>query len=72
LDHSVFIYIYIVCRPQGYLYEKEAIYENLLHQKAEIARKLQAFSDQKLKQDVSNPIFFFSSLVIHFISFGWG
>jgi len=38
--------------PQGYLYEKEAIYESLLHQKAEIAKKQQAYSGQKAKIEV--------------------
>lgn len=38
-----------VLTPQGYLYDKEAILEYILHQKCEIARRLKAFQKQKLK-----------------------
>ena len=45
------------------MYEKEAIYESLLHQKADIARRQQAYSDQKAKLEVCSfcsVLFFFS------------
>ena len=35
----------------GYIYDKEAILECLLHQKTEIARKLKAFDKQKKKAE---------------------
>lgn len=38
-----------VVTPQGYLYDKEAILENILHQKKKIARKLKEFEKQKTK-----------------------
>ncbi|KAH1180625.1 hypothetical protein KIL84_001559 [Mauremys mutica] len=34
-------------RPDGYLYEKEAILEYILHQKKEIARQMKAYEKQK-------------------------
>ena len=40
-------------RPQGYLYDKEAILEYILHQKREIARKMKEFERQKNKVQVS-------------------
>ncbi|XP_005991006.1 nitric oxide synthase-interacting protein [Latimeria chalumnae] len=36
-----------VVTPEGYLYEKEAILEYILHQKREIAKKMKAFEKQK-------------------------
>lgn len=36
-----------VITPEGYLYDKEAILECLLHQKTEIARKTKEFEKQK-------------------------
>ncbi|KAG7459852.1 hypothetical protein MATL_G00215090 [Megalops atlanticus] len=39
-----------VVTPDGYLYEKEAILEYILHQKAEIARKMKAYEKQKQAQ----------------------
>ncbi|KAK7099119.1 nitric oxide synthase-interacting protein-like [Littorina saxatilis] len=38
-----------VVTPQGYLFDKEAILEYILHQKREIARKLKEFEKQKHK-----------------------
>lgn len=38
IDVSLFIYDY--CSEDGYLYEKEAILQYILHQKTEIAKKM--------------------------------
>ncbi len=40
-------------RPDGYLYDKEAILEYIIHQKREIARKLKEYEKQKQNQQVS-------------------
>ena len=40
-----------VVTPDGFLYDREAILECLLHQKTEAARKMKAFEKQKKKQD---------------------
>lgn len=40
-----------VITPDGYLYDKEAILESLLHQKKEVARKMKAFEKQKRKEE---------------------
>ena len=40
-----------VVTPNGYLYDREAILECLLHQKTESARKLKAYEKQKKRQD---------------------
>ncbi|XP_066564945.1 nitric oxide synthase-interacting protein isoform X3 [Amia ocellicauda] len=37
-------------RPEGYLYEREAILEYILHQKTEIAKKMKAYEKQKRAQ----------------------
>lgn len=37
--------------PDGYLYDKEAILEYILHQKTEIARKMKKFEQHKNKED---------------------
>eukprot|EP00047_Mylnosiga_fluctuans_P011871 m.23271 g.23271 ORF g.23271 m.23271 type:complete len:315 (+) comp3882_c0_seq1:205-1149(+) len=37
--------------PDGYIFDKEAIYENLLHQKTSIARALKEYERQKSKAD---------------------
>jgi len=42
-----------VPRPDGHLYDKEAILENILHQKIEITKKTKEFERQKVKQLVS-------------------
>jgi nitric oxide synthase-interacting protein len=39
-----------VITPDGYLYDKEAILENILHQKRDTARRLKEFEKQKTKQ----------------------
>jgi len=39
-----------VITPDGYLYDKEAILENMLHQKRDVAKKLKEFTKQKAKQ----------------------
>ncbi|KAK1329945.1 hypothetical protein QTO34_010129 [Cnephaeus nilssonii] len=36
-----------LCSPDGYLYEREAILEYILHQKKEIARQLKAYEKQR-------------------------
>ncbi|PVD34197.1 hypothetical protein C0Q70_05463 [Pomacea canaliculata] len=41
-----------VLTPQGYLYDKEAILEYILHQKCEIARRLKAYSKTEIKISV--------------------
>ena len=40
-----------VLTPDGYLYDKEAILESLLHQKKEMARKTKAFEKQKRREE---------------------
>lgn len=40
-----------VVTPDGYLYDKEAILEYILHKKREIARKLKEFEKQKSKKE---------------------
>ena len=40
-----------VVTPDGFLYDREAILECLLHQKTEAVRKMKAFEKQKKKQD---------------------
>lgn len=40
-----------VVTPDGFLYDREAILECLLHQKTESARKMKAFEKQKKKQE---------------------
>ena len=40
-----------VVTPDGFLYDREAILECLLHQKTEAARKMKAFEKQKKKQE---------------------
>lgn len=40
-----------VITPDGFLYDREAILECLLHQKTESARKMKAFEKQKKKQE---------------------
>lgn len=40
-----------VVTPQGFLYDKEAILEYILHQKREIARKMKEFEKQKTKAE---------------------
>ncbi|MBN3301956.1 NOSIP protein, partial [Amia calva] len=39
-----------VVTPEGYLYEREAILEYILHQKTEIAKKMKAYEKQKRAQ----------------------
>jgi nitric oxide synthase-interacting protein len=39
-----------VVTPDGYLYDREAILECLLHQKKEIARKTKEYEKQKTEQ----------------------
>ncbi|XP_072889686.1 nitric oxide synthase-interacting protein isoform X1 [Hemitrygon akajei] len=41
-----------VITPNGYIYEKEAILEYILHQKTEIAKKIKAYEKQKNVQKV--------------------
>eukprot|EP01090_Pellita_catalonica_P022451 TRINITY_DN8735_c0_g1_i1.p1 TRINITY_DN8735_c0_g1~~TRINITY_DN8735_c0_g1_i1.p1 ORF type:complete len:292 (+),score=51.43 TRINITY_DN8735_c0_g1_i1:80-955(+) len=43
-----------VITPQGFLYEREAIYESLLQQQQEIKRKLRAWKDQKKKREAES------------------
>lgn len=40
-----------VITPDGFLYDKEAILESLVHQKKEIARKMKAYERQKRKDE---------------------
>jgi nitric oxide synthase-interacting protein len=42
---------YPVATPDGYLYDKEAILENIIHQKKENAKKLKEFERQKRKNE---------------------
>ena len=42
----------LACRPDGFLYDKEAILEYIIHQKRDIARKLKEFEKQKGKLQV--------------------
>lgn len=45
-----------VVTPDGYLYEKQAILEYILHQKTEIAKKMKAYEKQKQAQKSSSQI----------------
>lgn len=36
-----------LCRPDGYLYEREAILEYILHQKKEIARQMKVMEAEE-------------------------
>ncbi|XP_069033407.1 nitric oxide synthase-interacting protein [Embiotoca jacksoni] len=45
-----------VVTPDGYLYEKQAILEYILHQKTEIAKKLKAYEKQKQVQKSSSQL----------------
>uniref|UniRef100_A0A3Q3W226 Nitric oxide synthase-interacting protein n=1 Tax=Mola mola TaxID=94237 RepID=A0A3Q3W226_MOLML len=45
-----------VITPEGYLYERQAILEYILHQKKEIARKMKAFEKQKQVQKSNNQL----------------
>ncbi|XP_041858760.1 nitric oxide synthase-interacting protein [Melanotaenia boesemani] len=45
-----------VVTPDGYLYEKQAILEYLLHQKTEIAKKMKAYEKQKRAQKSSKQL----------------
>ncbi|XP_041378960.1 nitric oxide synthase-interacting protein-like, partial [Gigantopelta aegis] len=40
-----------VVTPQGYLFEREAILESLLHQKRENARKMKEYEKQRKKRE---------------------
>ncbi|KTF96248.1 hypothetical protein cypCar_00012045 [Cyprinus carpio] len=46
-DWDVFVFIFASCSKDGYLYEKEAILQYILHQKTEIAKKMKAYEKQK-------------------------
>ncbi|XP_068173485.1 nitric oxide synthase-interacting protein [Antennarius striatus] len=45
-----------VVTPDGYLYEKQAILEYILHQKKEIAQKMKAYEKQKQAQKSNNQL----------------
>ncbi|XP_072225829.1 nitric oxide synthase-interacting protein [Leuresthes tenuis] len=45
-----------VVTPDGYLYEKQAILEYILHQKTEIAKKMKAYEKQKQAQKSSMQV----------------
>uniref|UniRef100_A0A3B4V2L8 Nitric oxide synthase-interacting protein n=1 Tax=Seriola dumerili TaxID=41447 RepID=A0A3B4V2L8_SERDU len=45
-----------VVTPDGYLYEKQAILEYILHQKTEIAKKMKAYEKQKQAQKSSSQL----------------
>lgn len=45
-----------VVTPDGYLYEKEAILEYILHQKTEIAKKMKAYEKQKKAERSENHL----------------
>ncbi|KAG5279965.1 hypothetical protein AALO_G00083480 [Alosa alosa] len=45
-----------VVTPDGYLYEKEAILEYILHRKTEIAKKMKAYEKQKKAQRSENHL----------------
>ena len=47
------------CSPDGYLYDKEAILEYIIHQKKEIARKLKEYERQKQSQEVIKTLVYF-------------
>lgn len=44
----------VLCRPEGHVFDKEAILEYIIHQKREIARKLKEFEKQKDKLEVKD------------------
>jgi len=41
-------------RPDGYIFEKEAILEYIVHQKTENARKMKEYEKQKTKIQVTS------------------
>ena len=41
-------------RPHGYLFEREAIYEYILHEKAEIAQRTRAYEAELERSKVRN------------------
>lgn len=43
----MYVFIFSNCSEDGYLYEKEAILQYILHQKTEIAKKMKAYEKQK-------------------------
>ncbi|XP_013856571.1 nitric oxide synthase-interacting protein, partial [Austrofundulus limnaeus] len=45
-----------VVTPHGYLYEKQAILEYILHQKTEIAKKMKAYEKQKQALKTNNQL----------------
>ncbi|KAA8584800.1 hypothetical protein FQN60_003494 [Etheostoma spectabile] len=45
-----------VVTPDGFLYEKQAILEYILHQKTEIAKKMKAYEKQKQVQKSSSQL----------------
>jgi hypothetical protein len=54
-------------RPDGYLYDKEAILEYIVHQKREIARKLKEYEKQKQNQEVLAYVFVFFTYVFYMV-----
>lgn len=45
LYYSIIFCVFFVNSPDGYLYEKQAILEYILHQKKEIAKKMKVSSN---------------------------
>jgi hypothetical protein len=43
---------FVIFRPDGFLFDKEAILEYMLHQKRDIAKKLKEYEKQKEKLQV--------------------
>ena len=50
----MFMLFFNCCSPEGFLYDKEAVLEYIIHQKREIARQLKEYSKQKAKEGVSS------------------
>lgn len=44
-----------LCSPDGYLYEREAILEYILHQKKEIARQMKVMGAEEKGRAQCNP-----------------
>ncbi len=55
------------CRPDGYLYDKEAILEYILHQKRDIAKKLKQYEKQKEQHSVCQSEEIYSVLAVVFL-----
>ena len=52
----------LLCSPDGYLYEREAILEYILHQKKEIARQMKVMGTEEKGRDSAGQFLFLRAL----------